>query len=465
MKRVDAPDRRRFLQLSMLATAYSLAGQKTAQGATGNNADVIVVGAGMSGLSAASHLRQAGLSVIVLEARDRMGGRIWTNRQVPDMAADMGAQWLTEATTSPVQKIANQNKITTLKANIFNNVFYNAHNGRMPSAATLKLFDNFFYLLGEAALYREALLNAGYRDISVKQGLDYALSQGPPLTAAERTEFEFMVAFSLETGLAASSADLSFDNVLSLLAEADAESVIPGGYDQIINLLAHNVDVRKEHIVTEVSYDDARGVVVQTNKGAFIGGAAVIALPHAILQHGDVKFVPALPAAKRDAIFRIATGLTDKYWFKFRTSFWEEHTDFVGFITQPAVGWISWYNMKKYTKKPILVGFNRLEYARALEAASDTEVTDAAMAVLRRHYGAGIPEPEGMVRSRWASERFSRGCVSYLPVGATPAHRATLGNSVKNLLFFAGEATSVDHPASVYGAFVTGRRAAMEIMK
>src|SRR4029078_2876618 len=106
-------------QLSMLATAYSLAEKKTAQAAAAEGADVIVVGAGVAGLSAASHLRSAGRSVIVLEARDRTGGRIWTSREVPGMVADLGAQWLTDVDNNPVQRLADRHPIETIPAEIF----------------------------------------------------------------------------------------------------------------------------------------------------------------------------------------------------------------------------------------------------------------------------------------------------------------------------------------------------------
>jgi monoamine oxidase len=455
-------NRRRLLQLSMLATAYSLAEKKTAQAAAAKDADVIVVGAGVAGLSAASHLRSAGRSVIVLEARDRTGGRIWTSREVPGMVADLGAQWLTDVDNNPVQRLADRHHIETIPAEIFLNVFYTVTGHRMSAKAGQELFGEFLALLAAAAAYREKRLRQGLPDISVKEGLDHELSKLPPLSRAQRIRFQFMVGFALETGIAASYADFSFDNVLNVLSESSGTNVIPGGYDQIVDLLARDVDIRLQHVVQEIEYGAGRASV-ETNRGTFTGRAVVVALPHAILQRGDVRFSPDLPAAKLASIKRIATGLTDKYWFKFPTAFWEKKTDFIGFMTETSKRWISWYNMKKYTGTPILVGFNRLQYARQLEDASDKDVIDAAMAALTRIYGSSIPQPEGMVRSHWASERFSQGCVSYLPVGATPADRTELGQPVGKRLFFAGEATSADHAASVFGAFVTGRRAAGEV--
>jgi monoamine oxidase len=86
------------------------------------------------------------------------------------------------------------------------------------------------------------------------------------------------------------------------------------------------------------------------------------------------------------------------------------------------------------------------------------------MATLRRIYGSAIPEPVGYQISRWASDPFALGSYSYLPIGATPKMRDSLAASVNRTLFFAGEATHRQYPATVHGAYLSGLRAAQEVI-
>jgi monoamine oxidase len=455
-------DRRRLLQFSMLASAYALTGPP-ARAATAEEADVIVIGAGMGGLSAASFLRKAGYSVIVLEARDRFGGRIWTRRDVPGLVADIGAQWITEADKSPLQKLVEKNDIEWKPAQIFNQIFYGIDNARMTKSAQDNMNEKFFGVLLAAADYREKQIKQGKPDISVKQGIDFVLSKLPPLTPEEKIQFRFLIIFTLEMGITGKYSEFSFDNIVDLLSEASSASIMPGGYDQITGLLAAPLDLRLETVVQAVDYQK-KSVTVQTDQGVFRGRAAVVNLPHAILKRGDVTFGPALPTEKLDAIQRVATGVTDKYWFKFPTVFWPKNADFLGYMTETSKQWPQWYSVAKYADSPVLVGFNTGKFTMDLEEASDEVVTKRAMKALRRVYGAGIPDAEALVlRSRWGSETFSGGSLSYLPVGAAPSDRATIGLPVNGKLFFAGEATTDKHPASVFGAFISGRRAAAEV--
>ena len=95
-----------------------------------------------------------------------------------------------------------------------------------------------------------------------------------------------------------------------------------------------------------------------------------------------------------------------------------------------------------------------------MEAMSDAEITDAALTVMRTIYGAAIPEPEAVHITRWLADPFARGSYSSLAPGATPNDRAALAAPVAGRLFFAGEATHTDYPATVHGAYLSGLAAA-----
>jgi monoamine oxidase len=200
-----------------------------------------------------------------------------------------------------------------------------------------------------------------------------------------------------------------------------------------------------------------------TNHGAFHAHHVIVTLPHAVLKSGAVKFSPALPAWKRGAIDRLHTGLTDKFYLRFPRPFWDPAADTLGRIpSTPEGGWSVWLNFYKYTGIPMLMVFNHTDLAERLETMSDTEVIDAAMRVLRPAYGASIPDPLGLQRSRWAADPFARGTYSHIPPGATERDYFLMGQPVGRLRF-AGEPTDPDFPTLVLGAYRSGVREAAAI--
>ena len=462
-------DPRKFLELSMLAAplkrmkseAKSGGASGVAKAGTTTDAEVLVVGAGMAGLSAACALQQAGLSVIVIEARDRIGGRMWTDRSVPGLTADLGAQWLTHMEVSPLVDMAASSGIELDKCDLFSQTYYDLNRARMDACEQQAMSLAFSDFTAKAFGVHEAVIARGLPDVSVKDAMDVVRATStPPLPDLVITN---LIRQLYETGINDSYERFSFDNITELVeAQTFSDALIPNGYDQFVKLLARGLDVRLKHVVEAVQYTD-HGVSVVTNKGTFSGRKAVITLPHAVLKSGMVAFEPGLPEEKQDAINRLATGLTDKFFFKFPRVFWDTEPDFIVRFSDD-LRWQDWLNVAKYFKAPILVAFNTGPHARMLEEATDSEVVSAGMDALSTIYGSGLPEPEGMVRSKWGQETFSRGAISYLPPNVTTVERATLQRPVNGVLFFAGEATSINFATLVLGAYETGQLAASQIL-
>ena len=116
--------------------------------------------------------------------------------------------------------------------------------------------------------------------------------------------------------------------------------------------------------------------------------------------------------------------------------------------------------MAAYTRQPVLLGFNAADYAKKTMSWSDDDIVADAMSVLRVIYGSSIPQPEGWQLSRWYSDPFARGSYSYNKLDGSRESRIALAESVAARLFFAGEATSADYPATVHGAYQSGLDAA-----
>jgi monoamine oxidase len=120
--------------------------------------------------------------------------------------------------------------------------------------------------------------------------------------------------------------------------------------------------------------------------------------------------------------------------------------------------------MYHYTNQPVLLGFNAGTYGEQLEAQSDSAIAASAMIVLRKIYGKSIPDPVDVLVTRWKSDVFSRGSYSHIPPNTSGSDYDSLASSVGGSLFFAGEATHRKYPSTVHGAWLSGRRAATEIL-
>ncbi|MCB0158048.1 MAG: FAD-dependent oxidoreductase, partial [Caldilineaceae bacterium] len=187
-------------------------------------------------------------------------------------------------------------------------------------------------------------------------------------------------------------------------------------------------------------------------------------LPLGVLQQGAVSFAPALPRAKQDAIHALGSGLLNKAWLRFPHAFWPREPEMINYVPATPGRWAEWLNLYHYTGEPILLGFNAGSYGSTLEAWTDAAIIADAMDVLRTIYGPQIPAPDDWQITRWASDPLALGAYSYYAVGTDRATRRALAAPVAGRLFFAGEATSQDHPSTVHGAYMSGVRAAEEIL-
>ncbi|KAI9679989.1 MAG: hypothetical protein M1817_005004 [Caeruleum heppii] len=295
---------------------------------------------------------------------------------------------------------------------------------------------------------------------------------------------------NLEYANAANVRDLSlagWDQDTGNEFEGEHAQVV-GGYLQVprgLRLLPTPLDVRTHKSVHHITYSaEASGVgrpaTVECEDGERIeADQVVLTLPLGVLKRGSVQFEPALPDWKLGPISRLGFGTLNKVVLVFESAFWDEERDMFGLLRESTVGdslsqenyarqrgrFYLFWNCIKTSGQPMLVALMAGDAAHQTEASSDRELVDEACNALRKLFGhSQAPVPVETIITRWSTDRFARGSYSYVGTQARPDDYDLMARSIGNL-HFAGEATCGTHPATVHGAYLSGLRAASEVIE
>ncbi|KTS87590.1 amine oxidase [Microbacterium testaceum] len=425
--------------------------------------DTIVVGAGVSGLAAARLLTRAGRRVIVLEARDRIGGRTHTDRSGGHVT-DRGASWIHGIDDSPVAEAARAFGMPMVEFTV---------GGYQPAGRPLTYFDeNGGHLSAEAVEQYAAdirALNAALVDVIADSAPDATYADVVERALAQqdwdderktrvreyndrRAQEQYGVAM---TGLGAHGLD---DDTVN-----GDEVVFPRGYDELARNFADGVDVRLSHVVSGVHWSP-EGVTVDTDRGSFSADNAIVTVPVGVLQSGDLSIEPELPEVHRRALGLLRMNAFEKVVLRFPERFWDAGVYGIRQLGAEGEWWHSWYDLGRIHDEPALLTFAAGPAAVATREWSDEEIVASTVAQLRRLFGNDIPEPESAVVTRWQDDPFARGSYAYMLPGSVGPDHDQLAVPVGGVLHLAGEATWGDDPATVPGAMLSGHRAAENVL-
>lgn len=429
--------------------------------ASSQHYDVIIIGAGISGLAAARELQQRGYQVLILEARNRIGGRIWTDRSF-GFPLDMGASWIHGINGNPLTALVADYHIPLLATN--------TENLSIKRYDTLSLYDDAGKPLTveqkqrlarrlkklEKFVYCEQ--NKITQDISYQAAVDRFIAK-KRFTPFELQTFKYAVSVAVEYEYAVDSDKLSLLEFGKDKPFPGYEALIPIGFDQIPQNLAQSLPIECQQIVKQI-YHGNSGVTITTDKEIFHSQCTIITLPVGVLKTKAVTFTPELPLAKQRAIQRLQMGVLNKVYLRFSSIFWDKESDIIGTISATAKPWIEFINFYRFIQQPILMAFVAGSYAQQIEKWPPQNVIAGVMRVLRNIYGDDIPDPEGYLMTAWNQDPFAQGSYSYLPVGVAGSECDALAEPVNNRLFFAGEATNYETLSTTHGAYMSGKRAA-----
>ncbi|MDP2776581.1 MAG: FAD-dependent oxidoreductase, partial [Anaerolineales bacterium] len=412
-------------------------------------AEVLILGAGISGLAAARTLVDKGIRVIIIEARNRIGGRMWTDTSL-GVPLDLGATWIHGVKGNPITELAKKFGVQTVASDYDNGLVFDFDGREMSDSEYTEIEDLFESIYEEVAQMQEDTDN----DRSLQQAFDEVISSRD-LSAEELRRLNFYIqgVTSLEYG--ADPDDLSLWEWDQDEEFGGNDVVFPKGYNQITDGLANGLDIRLGAKVVAISYG-ADGVEVNTSSGMFLADKVIVTFPLGVLKQAEVKFEPPLPELKQSAIDRLDMGVLDKVYLKFPGVFWDEEIEGISYMGERVGEWCDWLNFVPYINEPVLMAFHGGAKGYELEELSDDEIVAGAMKTLRVIYGDEIPEPDGFIITRWGKDPLAFGSYSHIPPFASGDDYDALFEPVDEVLYFAGEATSREYPATVHGAYLSG---------
>ncbi|CAI0461184.1 unnamed protein product [Linum tenue] len=428
---------------------------------------VIVIGGGMSGLAAARALHDASFQVVVLESRDRLGGRVHTDFTF-GFPIDLGASWLHGVCNeNPLAPLIGRLGLPLYRTSGDNSVLYDhdlesyalfdMEGNQVPQELVTGVGEAFEKILEETNKVREE----HKEDMSIQQAFSIVFERRPDLRldGVSHKVLQWYLC-RMEGWFAADAETIS-------LQCWDQEELLPGGhglmvrgYVPVINTLAKGLDIRLGHRVRNITRRH-NGVKVTTENGrTFVADAAVVAVPLGVLKSKLLTFEPKLPDWKENAINDLGVGIENKIALHFDKVFWP-NVEFLGVVAETSYGCSYFLNLHKATGHPVLVYMPAGQLARDIEKMSDEAAANFAFLQLKRILPDASTPIQHLV-SHWGSDINSLGSYSYDLVGKPHDLYEKLQAAVDNLLFFAGEATSLSFPGSVHGAFSTGLMAAEE---
>ena len=440
------------------------------------DSDVIIVGAGVAGLSAATVLARAGLRVVILEGRDRVGGRIFTRRD-PDCNAviELGAEFV-HGCPAEIWDLLKRHDIG---ARELTGESWCVRDEKLSTCDFFSQVDELLEKMDDRTPDQSFLqfVDKCCTDVKMQQTKAMALRYVTGFHAADPS---LISVHSLVKGLRADE-EIDGDRAFRIstgyesLTKVHEKELARAGVPILLNTKVEFVGWAGRGV--ELTARDSKGV------HSLLSSKALLTLPLGVLQTevgetAAVRFAPELPQQKQQAIDYLAMGKVIRLTLRFRERFWEsihpqsgrdsKTLEQLQFLLTEDEWFPTWWTTLP-EKLPIITGWAPFHAAERLSGKDQSFVVERAVSSLSNILSIRRERLEHLLEAAyfhdWQSDPFSRGAYSYVKVGGDRAQQE-LGAPLENTLFFAGEATDVTgHNGTVHGAIASGHRAATEILQ
>ncbi|XP_049848640.1 lysine-specific histone demethylase 1A-like [Schistocerca gregaria] len=456
--------------------------------ASSKDVRIVVIGAGISGLSAAQYLKQQGfINLTVLESRLRIGGRIHTI-YMDHIPMDLGASSIQGIDENPVANLACQLGLRVYRARSETTRLYYKGGKKVPRWLKEQVDEVFDACLETCVLSRTSIVDGleqlmgGKVEDSVESGSSVDLDV---LDESEEQELlKDVLGWKLsmleeQYGAVAEKLDLLACETGERHAYGGIDCLVIDGFAEIARNLALGLDIRLGCRVIDVNYKsdpqkiDSVLIKYKDPHGILrlMGADAVlVTLPLGVLKSNQVGFRPMLPKEKRLAISRLGVGVLNKVYLLFERVFWNVDQDFFSALGmgEALAKYSLFISLAKATGKPLLVVHVSGKAAIQMEEQTELEITQEVTGILKSLFlseGEEMPRLLGMACSRWNKDPHTMGSHSYVMHESQIEDYNTLAEPIGTHVFFAGEHTHARHFSSVHGAYESGIREAKRIMK
>ena len=403
--------------------------------------DVAVVGAGAAGLGAGQRLAEAGREVLLLEAGHRVGGRALTEEIAPGIPFDMGCHWMHSASLNPFVAMADAAGF---------------HYDKSGFDRTIKLPERWATAAEQADC--AAFFDDCFQRIAAahKEGRDVAVTDVTPRDHRWTGYFDYIISVY-------SSADPDLVSAVDLWAYNDTGEDWPlrDGYGRLVARLAEGLPVALNSGVSEIDWS-GRALRLTTPQGTVTARRVILAPSTAILGGGSIRFRPELPVWKQAAVAALPLGCHNRIGLLLDGNpFGDDHPRGATLLGQDS-------EIMSFRLRPFgfdyVAGMTGGRFADWLERAGEAASVDLAKEKLADLFGHDVlKHVVGHRVSAWRGDPLIGGAYSAALPGQ--AHqRAALARPLDERLFFAGEATSTDFYSTAHGAYLSGRRAAEEVL-
>jgi monoamine oxidase len=422
--------------------------------------DTIVIGAGASGLAAARTLQTAKQSVLILEARDRLGGRVHTNYDFATHPIECGAEYIQGEKVS-TWKWVRRYGMKTIPTFAKDDRQFMYVNHELLSFKQWSVLPGMEFLdfrsLTNNGLYQLLTdwIRSGKPDLSLAEFLSrHQISLSPELYRIADHYVSASAAIDLDQLGVYGMMELTYD-------DGDRFFRLKDGYTQLLQKFAAGLPIRYQTPVTRIRWNTT-GVEIQTETGTYTAKQAVITLPLALLQQNAVTFEPELPETKLNAIHGLGSGAITKLILKFDQPFWDRKQEVFLTTLDTQMWWQPGWGHNN--EQAILTAYTGAKGAEKLSSLGSNGAIQAGLQDLEKMFGVQLSDRlRDALFVDWQADPYARMAYSYVPVnGAGLRHQ--LARPIDQILFFAGEATHLTRASLVHGALESGIRAAHEIL-